>query len=123
MDGVTCDTGGRGARSQEILGTTVMAACEGIDIEGRGARSKGGPTMTLEEIQMLELRGRDTVTEHDRILLLGKDYDPAKESDLKLVQTMRRLCSEYEWVYNSDLVHDIWDAIVKVAQELVRRTK
>ena len=79
--------------------------------------------MTLEEIQMLELRGRDTVTEHDRILLLGKDYDPAKESDLKLVQTMRRLCSEYEWAYNSDLVHDIWDAIVKVAQELVRRTK
>ncbi len=79
--------------------------------------------MTVEEIQLLELRGRDTVTEHDRILLLDKDYDPTRESDLKLVQTMRRLCSEYEWAYNSGLVHDIWDAIVKVAQELVRRTK
>jgi len=59
----------------------------------------------------------------DKIPVLSEDYDLSVDSDLELVQTMKRLCGEYEMCYYtvSTAICEVWDCIVRVAQEIVRR--
>ena len=59
----------------------------------------------------------------DKIPLLSEDYDLSMDSDLELVQTMKRLCGEYEMCYYtlSTAICEVWDCIVRVAEEIVRR--
>ena len=59
----------------------------------------------------------------DKIPVLSEDYDLSVDSDLELTQTMKRLCSEYEMCYYtlSTAICEVWDCIVRVAEEIVRR--
>jgi len=59
----------------------------------------------------------------DKIPVLSEDYDLSLDSDLELVQTMKRLCGEYEMCYYtvSTAICEVWDCIVRVAEEIVRR--
>ena len=59
----------------------------------------------------------------DKIAVLNPDYDLSADSDLELVQTMKRLCSEYEMCYYtvSTAICEVWGCIVRVAEEIVRR--
>ena len=59
----------------------------------------------------------------DKIAVLNPDYDLSADSDLELAQTMKRLCSEYEMCYYtvSTAICEVWDCIVRVAEEIVRR--
>ncbi len=59
----------------------------------------------------------------DKIPVLSKDYDLSLDSDLELAQTMKRLCGKYEMCYYtlSTAICEVWDCIVRVAQEIVRR--
>ena len=59
----------------------------------------------------------------DKIPVLNPDYDLSVDSDLELAQTMKRLCSEYEMCYYtiSTAICEVWDCIVRVAEEIVRR--
>ena len=71
-----------------------------------------------------EERGENKMNkEKDKIPVLNPDYDLSADSDLELVQTMKRLCTEYEMCYYtiSTAICEVWDCIVRVAQEIVRR--
>ena len=59
----------------------------------------------------------------NKIPVLNPDYDLSVDSDLELVQTMKRLCSEYEMCYYtiSTAICEVWDCIIRVAEEIVRR--
>jgi len=59
----------------------------------------------------------------DKIPVLNPDYDLSADSDLELAQTMKQLCSEYEMCYYtvSTAICEVWDCIVRVAEEIVRR--
>ena len=59
----------------------------------------------------------------DKIAVLSEDYDLTVDSDLELAQTMKRLCGEYEMCYYtlSTAICEVWDCIVRVAEEIVRR--
>ena len=61
--------------------------------------------------------------EKDKIPVLNPDYNLSADSDLELVQTMKRLCSEYEMCYYtiSTAICEVWDGVVRVAKEIVRR--
>ena len=61
--------------------------------------------------------------EKDKIPVLNPDYDLSADSDLELVQTMKRLCTEYEMCYCtiSTAICEVCDCIVGVAEEIVRR--
>ena len=61
--------------------------------------------------------------EKDKIPVLNPDYDLSADSDLELAQTMKQLCSEYEMCYYtvSTAICEVWDCIVRVAEEIVRR--
>ena len=73
---------------------------------------------------MVEEEGREMSNEKtDKIAVLNPDYDLSADSDLELAQTMKRLCSEYEMCrYTiSTATPEVWDCIVRVAKEIVRR--
>jgi len=59
----------------------------------------------------------------DKIPVLNPNYNLSADSDLELAQTMKRLCGEYEMCYYtiSTAICEIWDGIVRVAEEIVRR--
>jgi len=59
----------------------------------------------------------------DTIALLNKDYDLSGDTDLELARIMERLCSEYQMCRNtiSTATLDVWNCIVRVAEEIVRR--
>lgn len=61
----------------------------------------------------------------ERIRLLNPDYDLKADSDLELAQTMKELCETYAMCrYEiSTATCDVWRSIVKVAREIVRRTR
>jgi len=61
--------------------------------------------------------------EKDKIPVLNPDYDLSADSDLELVQTMKRLCTEYEMCYYtiSTAICEVWSGVVRVAKEIVRR--
>jgi len=59
----------------------------------------------------------------NKIPVLSEDYNLSLDSDLELARTMKRLCGEYEMCYYtmSTAICEVWDCIVRVAQEIVRR--
>jgi len=60
----------------------------------------------------------------EKIALLNKDYDLSTDSDIDLVKIMKRLCDEYEMCRNSmsTATCKVWDCIVRVAEEIMRRS-
>jgi len=61
--------------------------------------------------------------ETDRLALLSKNYELSTDSDLELAMIMRTLCNEYVpcRCYLSPATSEVWDCIVRVAKEIVRR--
>ena len=59
----------------------------------------------------------------NKIPVLNQNYDLSADSDLELTQTMKRLCNEYEMCYYtmSTAICEVWDCIVRVAEEIVKR--
>ena len=59
----------------------------------------------------------------DKIALLSKNHDLFSDTDLELSFIMERLCSEYQMCRNtiSTATLDVWECIVRVAKEIVRR--
>jgi len=59
----------------------------------------------------------------DTVALLNKDYDLSGDTDLELARIMERLCSEYQMCRNtiSTATLDVWNCIVRVAKEILRR--
>jgi len=58
----------------------------------------------------------------DKIPVLNPDYDLSVDSDLELVQTMKRLCEVYEMCYYTiSATCEVWDCIIRVAKEILRR--
>ena len=58
------------------------------------------------------------------IRVLNPDYDLTSESDLELAETMKELCEVYIMCRHeiSTATCDVWASIVRVAEEIVRRS-
>ena len=58
-----------------------------------------------------------------KIKLLNKDYDLRKVHDLELAQIMQELCGEYDMCRHelSTATLDVWNCIIRVAEEIVKR--
>jgi len=59
----------------------------------------------------------------DRLAILNKKYNLSKSSDLELVMAMKTLCNEYmmcQYTYSPGL-DDVWNSIVRIAKEIIRR--
>ena len=61
----------------------------------------------------------------EKVALLNEDYDLSMDSDIDLVETMKQLCDEYEMCRNSisTATCEVWNCIVRVAEEIVRRKR
>ena len=59
----------------------------------------------------------------DKIAVLSEDYDLSLDSDVELARTLKRLCNEYEMCRYciSTATGEVWNGIVRVAREIVRR--
>jgi len=72
-----------------------------------------------------EIKVHQSVLEPDKdsVALLNKDYDLSGDTDLELARIMERLCSEYQMCRNtiSTATLDVWNCIVRVAEEIVIR--
>ncbi|RLG68596.1 MAG: hypothetical protein DRO11_08865 [Methanobacteriota archaeon] len=59
------------------------------------------------------------------IRVLNPNYDLSQESDLELAETMKELCETYVMCRHeiSTATCDVWASIVRVAEEIVRRSR
>jgi len=59
----------------------------------------------------------------DKIAVLSEDHDLSQDSDLELVAILKKLCAEYEMCRDciSSATLAVWDGIVRVAKEIVKR--
>lgn len=65
------------------------------------------------------------MAEQEGIRILNKDYDLRGISDIELVSIMQTQCDIYDMAYHgmSTAILEVWAAIVRIAEEIVRRKR
>ncbi|MHC1636030.1 MAG: hypothetical protein ACXQTS_05360 [Candidatus Methanospirareceae archaeon] len=65
------------------------------------------------------------MTKKEFVRVLNPNYDLRQESDIELIETLKKLCDTYIMCKHeiSTAIADVWNSIVQVAEEIVRRGK
>lgn len=65
------------------------------------------------------------MTEQEGIMILYENYDLSCISDIELANIMQTQCDVYDMAYHemSTAILEVWAAIVRIAEEIVRRKR